>query len=423
VNPELFRTKSLTDPRVLRILNAALGRVEPYKLVGDYLIHVDLPKHDRLFLLGFGKAAEPMTRAAADSLDSYSSALVISKHVSGRRFERTTILEGGHPVPDQRSLAAGAAVLEFVSQLGENDLLLCLISGGGSALVSLPPEGIHLQDVRELTSTLLRSGASIDEINLLRRRLDLLKGGGLAHSTRARIVSLIISDVIGDRIEAIASGPTAEEPAASPAAHAVMEKYQIKTSAAIQQLFLSQPPQSHPSKAGRIQNIIIGNNSMAAQAALACANSEGFDGEIMNSGMRGEARELGRQFAIDFKRELNKKRRPFCLIAGGETTVTIKGEGKGGRNQELALAAVNELDGEIEGLLISLATDGEDGQTDAAGAAVNGWTRRRAEKLGMFAGEYLSRNDAYSYFNALDDLIRSGPTRTNVNDLVFLIGF
>jgi len=380
-------THSLRDPRIAHILASAIDAVEPGKLVSDYLQRVDLPEHDRVFLLGIGKASEAMTWAASDFFNDFTNALVVTKVASNRARERMTVIEGGHPIPNEYSLAAGQSVLEFVSHLKENDLLVCLISGGGSALVTAPVEGITLKEIRSRTSELLAAGATIHEINTVRRQMDRLKGGGLVRATGAKVISLILSDVIGDSLETIASGLTVD-----------------------------------PSLGSRVQNIIIGNIRIAAQAAQGQARAEHFDAEILGLEIQGEAREVGSQLAGRLKRERQMRKRPFCLLAGGETTVTVKGSGRGGRNQELALAAVGELSGVEDVLLISLATDGDDGPTDAAGAVVNGETHQRAESLGMSASDYLSRNDAYSYFNSLDDLIRCGYTGTNVNDLVFLIG-
>ncbi len=382
-----FITHSLRDPRITSILAAAINAVEPGKLVREYLPHADLPKYDHVFLLGIGKASESMTQAAAEFFNNFANALAITKHASSSPRERITVIESGHPIPDERSLAAGEAALDFVSNLKENDLLVCLISGGGSALVTAPRDGITLKEIQSKTSSLLASGATINEINALRRQMDRIKVGGLANATKAKIVSLILSDVIGNSLETIASGLTVD-----------------------------------PLLVTRVQNIIVGDIHVAAQAAQQQAISEGFDSEILDLQIKGEAKKVGLQFTKRLKEEIQKRKTPFCLIAGGETTVTLNGNGKGGRNQELALAAVDVLSGMEDILFVSLATDGDDGPTDAAGAVVNGETRERAERLGMSADDYLSRNDAYSFFDPLNDLIKCGYTGTNVNDLVFLIG-
>ncbi|MGA7193463.1 MAG: DUF4147 domain-containing protein [Anaerolineales bacterium] len=382
-----FVTQSLYEPRVMRILAAAIDAVEPGKLVKDYLQKADLPKHERLFLLGIGKASEAMTIAASEFFNNFTDALIITKHASSPSRQRVTVIESGHPIPDERSVIAGQAALDFVSNLKENDLLICLISGGGSALVTAPRQGITLADIRSQTSNLLASGATINEINTLRQQLDRIKGGGLARATKAKVISLILSDVIGNSLETIASGLTVD-----------------------------------PSLGARVQNFIIGDIRVAAQTAQQQAITEGFDSEILDLQIKGEAKEVGLRSAKKLKDEQSQRKHPFCLIAGGETTVTLHGNGKGGRNQELALAAVDELSGIENILFISIATDGDDGPTDAAGAVVNGETRQRAEQLGMSAPDYLSRNDSYSFFDPLNDLIMCGYTGTNVNDLVFLIG-
>jgi len=334
-------------------------------------------------------------------------------------------MESGHPVPDERSLRAGETVLEFVASLHEQDTLVCLISGGGSALVTAPL--VPLQDLQTLTSLLLASGARIDEINILRRQLDRIKGGGVARATKAKIISLILSDVIGNPLETIASGPTVPDPTTSEDAITVLKKYDLepKLPNSIKQIIESGSLlpgfQELASGNHNVQNIIVGDNALATQAGLERAIQEGFEAEILTTGLQGEAREAGVALAKRLREEKIKRPRPFCLIAGGETTVTIQGQGKGGRNQELALSAIGELSGLENIMLIALATDGDDGPTDAAGAVVTGDSARRAAALGLDAADYLSRNDAYPFFLKLGDLIKSGPTETNVNDLIFLI--
>ena len=429
MNPNRFATRSLADPRILRILSSALDAVDPAKAVQKHLPNVD----GNVYGLGIGKASIPMLTALAEALP-LSGALAIGKHASSLdpslqlRTSLFPILLGGHPVPSQDSLRAGEHALNFVSALGEDDTLICLISGGGSALMTAPHEGISLEDIQALTSLLLASGAAIDEINTLRRQLDRVKGGGLARATKARVISLILSDVIGNPLEAIASGPTVPDPTTSEDAIAVLKKYEIEEQApdSIRDcLSKTLPSQSIVEDGGwstRVSNTIIGDNKLAAITAMEQARKGGFGAEILTNELQGEAREVGVMLAKKLRGETTIRQHPFCLIVGGETTVTIRGNGKGGRNQELALAAVNELKGLDNVILISLATDGEDGPTDAAGAVATGESARRAESLGFDAADYLSRNDAYHFFEGLDDLIRTGPSGTNVNDLVFLFG-
>ena len=428
-----FATRSLHDPRILRILAAALDAVDPYIAVQKNLPNI----HGRVFGLGIGKAAIPMMDALADRIP-LSGGLAVTKFASslGRKTYTVTphigVIEGGHPIPDARSLQAGERVLEFVSALQDEDTLVCLISGGGSALVTAPY--VPLEDMQTLTSLLLASGATINEINILRRQLDRVKGGGLAQATKAKIISLILSDVIGNPLETIASGPTVPDPTTKAEALGILEKYQLQGQCpiTIYQL-LTTLPASHAGDGGlrrfeHVQNIIIGDNKLAAQAAMIAAQQEGFHTEILTTRLHGEAREVGAMLAKMLFAKSQKRRRPFCLIAGGETTVTlrhgsgqaIKDQGKGGRNQELALAAVKELSGMRNAMLVALGTDGDDGPTDAAGAVVTGGSAERAASLGLDAAGYLSRNDAYPFFEALGDLIKTGPTGTNVNDLILL---
>jgi glycerate 2-kinase len=472
VDASRFFTHSLRDPRVARILAAALDAVDPDAAVERYLASNPLPSSGRVFALGLGKAAIPMTQALS-RFANLTRALVITKHASPLDFEPATIIESGHPVPDARSLAAGDAALEFVSGLGEDDLLVCLISGGGSALMTAPL--VPLEDMQALTSALLACGARIDEINTLRRHLDWVKGGGLARATKARVLSLILSDVVGSPLEAIASGPTAPDPTTREDALAVLEKYfhmslprhtalrsvqgstaglrgaaerrrgnlliggymrllrrfpprnDIKISASILHSLSSNPetPKPDDSIFARVGNVIVGDNALAVQAALRQAEKEGFQAETLGSDWQGEAREVGFELAQKLRVTTISQAHPFCLIAGGETTVTLSTtntQGKGGCNQELALAAVPELAGLENALLITLATDGEDGPTDAAGAVVIDQSIQRAQSLGLDPADYLARNDSYAFFEALGDLIKIGPTGTNVNDLVFLVG-
>jgi hydroxypyruvate reductase len=285
---------------------------------------------------------------------------------------------------------------------------------------------VPLKDLQVLTSLLLTSGARIDEINTLRRQLDRVKGGGLARATKAKIISLILSDVIDNPLEAIASGPTAPDPTTREDALRILTKYEIEKQVpkSIFDILLITEKRAvgdgDGSRIERVQNIIIGDNKLAAQAAREQAERQGIQAEILTNELQGEARDVGRELAQRLREESSKRKRPFCLIAGGETTVQIRGEGKGGRNQELALAALPVLDGLQNVILVALATDGDDGPTDAAGAVVTGESARRAQSLGRDAADHLSRNDAYPFFEALGDLLKTGSTGTNVNDLTFL---
>jgi glycerate 2-kinase len=415
--PEQFSTTSLHDPRVLRILAAAFNAVDPYAAVRRYLRENPLPENKRIFAFGLGKAAIGMAQALADSIQLTDS-LVITKHASPLTFGPVTVIEGNHPIPGSDSLAAGNAALKFASQLTPEDLLICLISGGGSALMTAPL--IPLEELQALTSTLLASGARIDEINTIRRHLDSLKGGGLAQAAHgAQIISLILSDVVGDPIEAIASGPTAPDSTTHQDAEAILDRYQIS----FRRLNLRETLKPNDPIFDVVENHIIASNLIALQAAQTQAKQEEFHVKIVNDKLQGEAREVGQELAILLKEETKKQARPFCLLAGGETTVTLKGNGKGGRNQEVVLGAVEILREMENAMLISIATDGEDGPTDAAGAVGTHESARRAESLGLSAADSMSKNDAYVFFDPLGDLIKTGPSGTNVNDILLCFAF
>jgi glycerate 2-kinase len=442
-----FWTRSIrADPHgesITRILAASLEAVEPGEAVkrslelnGDVLTvggrELDLSSFEHIHSLGLGKAAAAMSVALQELLGPrLTDGLVITKNLSGTSIASTRLIQGGHPVPDERSLTAGREAIKLVTSLHANDLLFCLISGGGSALLTAPAEGLALADLQILTGELLGCGASIDEINTLRRHMDTLKGGGMVKlANGAKVVSLIISDVINDTLETIASGPTAPDPTFLADARAVIQKYHLdgKIPAGISQALTGGNETLKPGdkRFDNVLNVIIANNLTAAQAALKQAQAESLNPYLLRTDLCGEARDAA--FALTtYLRQTSRTgdpvARPACIIAGGETTVTLRGTGKGGRNSDLALAAVSELADFPDVMLVSLATDGEDGPTDAAGAVVTGETFRRAAENGLRAGDHLNRYDSYTYFAALGDLLKPGPTGTNVNDLVFLFAF
>lgn len=415
-----FIAHSLHHAGIARVLNAALGAVEPGKLIQDSLFHLANAPGE-LFALSLGKAAEPMLMALSKH-KKLNDALVITKHTTGDNPVGIKLMLAGHPIPDERSLLAGRAALDFASRVGESDTLICLISGGGSALVCVPANSLKLDEYQNITSSLIRSGAGISEINIIRRALDEIKGGGLARACPANVISLILSDVIGNPLEAIASGPTVANPTNNQDALKIISKYSISVSNHIINYLSHDLPHLGLDRVDRAKNLIVADLSTAAQGALDQAQREGYETRILNLSLQGEARSVGLNLANQLKQSIQNISRPFCLIAGGETTVTVRGNGKGGRNQELALAAVTPLAYMPNIFFVTLATDGEDGPTDAAGAIVTGDSLQRARKLGMLPEDYLARNDSYSFFNESDDLLRPGPTGTNVNDLVFLFG-
>lgn len=437
---------------VTRILAAALDAVEPAAAVQRHLRRekmllilpehsYDLQHYERVFVVGAGKAGAPMARAAATLLGSELTAgIVIVKDSNEAQTDagqdcgaRLTCYPARHPLPDERGVAATQRIADLLADTTARDLVLVLISGGGSALLTLPAPGVSLADMEALTSALLNCGASINEINCLRKHLDLVKGGGLARLAEpATVITLILSDVVGSPLDVIASGPTVPDSTSFADAYRVLERYDLvhtippavveRLQAGMRGKIADTPDVDDPIFA-RVQNVLVGNNPQAATAALLAARNEGFNPLLLTTFAQGEARIVGRLLAA-IGREVaatnQPVHRPACIILGGETTVTLRGQGTGGRNQELALAAVRDLAGVPDVALITLATDGGDGPTDAAGAVVTGETLARSYNLGLDPDAALANNDAYPFFAALGDLLRPGPTETNVNDLAFI---
>ena len=447
-----FNTRTLqANPwgtAICRILEAAIRAVDPGEAVrqylqreGDELIvgdqRYDLRSIRRVRIAGMGKAGAPMTEAAGSILgEKLTNGIVIVKqgYLGGKaQIGPVRLLEAGHPVPDARSVQATAALIDLFRDNRPDDLVLTLISGGGSALFTQPAEGLVLEDLTGLTRLLLASGADIQEINTLRKHLDQVKGGQLARLfSPARVASLVLSDVVGDPLDAIASGPTVPDPTTFAQAYAILEKYELIERVPVdirvhlergRQGTLPETPKPGDPIFERTANQIVASNRHAAQAAAKQAQREGLQTEILTTSMTGEARLEALKFARRGRLLAGDSLRPACLIAGGETTVTLQGDGLGGRNQEFALSAVNELGGLNDLALVSLATDGGDGPTDAAGAVVSGETLDRARQLGLDPDEFLVRNDAYHFFEPLGDLLKPGPTQTNVNDLAFFFAF
>jgi glycerate 2-kinase len=415
-----FSCHSVQDSSAQRILSAAMDAADPSDAIRVAItLRADsIASACHVYLLSVGKAGMRMAEAALPFVDDkLAGGLVITKHASHPNFGRVTVTEAGHPLPDARSLEAGQRVLDLLSKLTPRDLLICLISGGASALMAAPRAGISLDDLRSVTSILLTGGASIDELNLIRKQLDDLKGGGLARRSAAPILSLILSDVIGDRLDLIASGPTVPNLATRVEIERIISKYELASHISSSMLrALEREPDTATFE--HVQNIIVGSNAQVVAAAQKQAAREGYRTRVDVNSLQGEARETGKELAHQLRRA---RTRPLCILAGGETTVTVTGDGRGGRCQELALAAALELDGAKNVMLISFATDGDDSTTGAAGAVVTGETLARARALGLDASDFLRRNDSRTFFAALDDLIVTGSTGTNVNDLVLLL--
>ena len=433
-----------------QLQQAALAAVEPAAAVRrhvhrerDALVvagrRYDLRDYERVFVVGGGKAAAPMSAAVADILDDRLTAGVIvtkyghATHQSptcgerSRTIPNSQIIEAGHPVPDENSVRGAQAVARLAQQATERDLVICLISGGASALLTLPAPGLALADLQALTGALLRSGATINELNTVRKHLSRIKGGNLARlAAPATLVTLILSDVVGDPLDVIASGPTVPDPTTVSDAQAVLERYSENPRGFRKPLGfrLRETPKPGDPAFEQAQNVVVGSNRLAALAATEKARQLGFNTLLLSTYVEGEAREVARvaaALAKGMRAHADPLLPPACLVWGGETTVTMRGEGKGGRNQELALAAALALDGWPGILMMALATDGTDGPTDGAGAVVTGETVARARALGLDARSALEANDSYPFFDALGDLLRTGPTGTNVNDLLFTL--
>ncbi len=392
-----------------------------------------------IYVVALGKAALPMASALHRLIgDVIRHTLVITKQAE-TPLPGAEVLIGDHPLPGEQSLRAGQRLRHFLQELRPQDLLIVLLSGGGSALaILLPPSSIPvaLDDLRTLNQALLSCGADIREINIVRRHLDPLKGGGWLRMTSAATLTLVLSDVLGNAPEAIASGPTVPDPTTLADAWGVIERYGLRTRLPVPILkALTEAPETlkpaEPiidSKTGQPRHVyrIIGDNRLAAQAALRAARRHGFHARLLTTYLQGEASQAGHFLAAILRQIAESDEplpRPACLIAGGETTVTVRGAGLGGRNQELALAAALDLDGIPGVALMALATDGQDGPTDAAGAIVTGETLRRATALGLEARHFLENQDSYTFFSTLGDSIYLPKGKTNVNDLIFLFGF
>jgi hydroxypyruvate reductase len=376
-----------------------------------------------------------MAQALEEMLgDRISGGLVCVKDGHGVPLQRIEIREASHPVPDQRGVEAAGRILEMVQGGGENDLVLCVISGGGSALLTLPAEGMNLEDLRGLTDQLLACGASIDEINTLRKHVSRVKGGRLAQAAHpATVVNLVLSDVVGDSLDVIASGPLSADPTTFADAREILERYEIleRIPESVRRVIdaggrgeVPETPKPGDVALDKVIHSIVGSNERSLQAAAAKAAQLGYQPLILSSLVEGEAREVARVLAA-----IAKQCRvsgvpvapPACVLAGGETTVTLKGDGLGGRNQELALALALELEGWPGIVGLSGGTDGTDGPTDAAGAVASHETIPKANTQGLDPRRYLAENDSYHFFDALGDLIRTGPTRTNVMDIQALL--
>ncbi len=431
---------------IARILHAALHAADPFECVErnldctaqevrvggkTYLLYPD----SRVFTVAIGKASLKMLEAAWHVLgNTLAGGVCVCKHntIDSTTIGRVEILQGSHPVPDQSSVDAAIKIKQTLFGLSSHDLVLLLISGGGSALVCLPAEGVTLGDIQSVTSALLSSGASINEMNTVRKHLDLIKGGGLLNmSAPAQVAALVISDVVNSPLDVIASGPAVPDPSTFQDAAQILKRYlsaneiPIAVMERINQGCQGQVAETlkpEDELAHLATHTIIASNQVSAEAALKTAHDEGFQAEILTCELVGEARLAGEKLT-DWLTVKDTMEKPYVGIAGGETTVKVRGQGLGGRNLEVALGAVKKMERMKKALVVTLATDGEDGPTDAAGAFVTSDTSLRARQFGLDEEQFLANNDAYHFFEKVGGLIRTGPSGTNVNDLNFIFRF
>ncbi len=428
--------------QLISIFEAGLEAVDPARAVsravrreGEELLvggrAYRLTDYERVFVIGAGKAAAPMAAAMEQILgDLLAEGRVTVKYGHTGPLKKVKIQEAGHPIPDQNGIEGADAIRRVAVRAGKRDLLFCLISGGGSALLVSPADGIDLKEKQAATAELLACGASIDEINALRKHLSRLKGGQLARlCSPASVVTLILSDVVGDPLDVIASGPTVPDGSSFGDCLEIVGRYGLSDKlpkSVIARLeqgaagALPETPKEGDPVFGRVQNEIVGSNLSAVLEASQRAESLGYTPLILSTRIEGETRDVAGVHAAIFREVLatgHPVSPPACILSGGETTVTLKGRGKGGRNQEFALAVALHLQGTDCVHFLSAGTDGTDGPTDAAGAFADGTTVERARALQMEARSYLEENDSYPFFEALGDLLITGPTNTNVMDL------
>jgi hydroxypyruvate reductase len=418
----------------LAICKAALRAADPVEALlrhvtcaGDVLtaggFRYRLDKIRNVYVVGAGKACAPMAKAVEKLLGKrITASCVIVKDGHTLPLRRVVLREAAHPVPDQRGVDAATEILELVSRAEADDLVICLMSGGGSALMPLPVEGFSLAEKQGLTRQMLAAGANIHEMNCVRKHLSRIKGGQLARAAApAQVLTLILSDVIGDDLSTIGSGPTAPDPATWETVDAILARFQLALPRPVPRV---ETPKPGDPVFERVRNVIIGSNALSVDAAAAKAKELSYRPLVLSTTIEGETRDVARMH-VQIAKEAQRARRPVappaCILSGGETTVTIRGTGTGGRNQEFALVAGMELEGTSGIVALSAGTDGTDGPTDAAGGLADGGSVARAAAKGRRARADLDNNDSYPYLEAAGDLLKTGPTRTNVMDIRILL--
>jgi hydroxypyruvate reductase len=417
----------------LQIFRAALAAADPaaavlrhLKFVGRTIIarrRYSVKQFDRIQVIGAGKAGAAMARAVERVLGRrIAGGWINVKDGHTAPVRRVHLNECGHPVPDERGVAGSHELLEIAGAATERDLLICVLSGGASALLPAPAPPVTLQEKQEITRRLLASGATIHEMNAVRKHLSRIKGGRLAEAAYpAKMITLILSDVIGDDLDTIGSGPTVGDRSTLADASRILEEYSIPQPSR----WTEETPKPGDPELESVQNMIVGSNRQAIDAAAKQAQALGYRTLVLSTFIEGETRDIAAMHAAIAREILASGRpirRPACLLSGGETTVTLRGNGLGGRNQEFVLAAAIALEGVADNVTVfSAGTDGTDGPTDAAGAIADSRTAAKARARGLDPAKFLAANDSYHFFEGLDSLIKTGPTGTNVMDVRVLL--
>jgi glycerate 2-kinase len=421
----MISAKTATHELLMQSFQAALAAADPLKIIP---LHLPAPPVGKTLVIGAGKAAASMAKAVEDHwpADKPLEGLVITRYGHSLPTKKIRVVEAGHPVPDENGEQAAREIFEAVKSLGENDLLLALISGGGSSLLSLPVVGVSMADLKSVTKDLLNCGATIQEINTIRKHLSLIQGGQLAAACKAPVCALMISDVTGDEPTFIASGPCAPDPTTYADALDVLARYGITAPQSIQNHLatgargdIAETPKPGDKLFARVENKVIATAQQSLQAAADFFKSQNITPVILGDSVTGEARDVAKVYAA-LAKQIRQYDAPFkppvALISGGETTVTMRGNGRGGRNTEFLLSLVIELDGLKNVYAVACDTDGIDGSENNAGAILSPDSLAHAQPQNLQPKQLLANNDGYGFFSALDDLIITGPTRTNVND-------
>jgi hydroxypyruvate reductase len=442
----LFHILSRTRKDAITIFSKAVAAVDAGSCVENHFhimnnhLHVDggtydLSKIKKCYLIGAGKATASMASVIEKKMgDRITEGCIVVKYRHTCKLEKTTTIEAGHPVPDENGYLGAKAILKLAGKAEKNDLVISLFSGGGSALLPIPAQGITLSEKQRTIEELLRCGAAINEINTIRKHISGIKGGRLAQTSYpARHIALMLSDVVGDLPDVIASGPTVPDPSSFRDCMEVIKKYDLEKRLPapvvdhIRNGFAGNIPESP--KPGnpvfeKTRNVVVGSNINAIQQAKSVAEKMGYHPIVLSSMIEGDTREVSRVHTAIFKeiiRTGNPVAPPACILSGGETTITVTGNGLGGRNQEFVLCAVSEIAGSDLVVMMSAGTDGTDGPTDAAGAVADNTTLNRAVNAGLNPADYLRNNDSYHFFKALGDLVITGPTHTNVMDIRMIL--